>query len=607
MIFFKKIWQNTAKIENRKVNHVVTIAAILFILVGILLVYLELRSEEVDPVSIIGLVLIGLVVSFLFVIFLVNRRIVNVFDFAKRSRKRASKLRKRIVVAFSLGAALPTIIVAVFSTYFFNFGVQSWFDDKVSRVLEQSILVGESYIEEHVLQLKETAISISDDLDAMYYDLANNSNLFQKVLEAQAEMRSLDEAIVFRKSTNTILAQTALSFSLSFLTIPSYVFDRVSKGQVVQTPSEPTKIKVLIKLKGYDDSYLLIGRLVDKKIIDHINKSSGTASEYFRLKSHIYDLQVKFLMIFILLAMLLLLSAIIWGRRFAEKMVKPIRDIVIATEKVKNGDFTAQVAEEGLQKDEIRILSSAFNRMIKQIDRQQRDLIVAQRALAWSDVARRVAHEIKNPLTPIQLSAERLLRKFKSEVEDKTVFEKYVSNIIKHSNEIKLIVSEFVNFARLPSPEFAKCEIIAMISQLVDTRRLINDNITYQFNSNAKFFELVCDVTQINRVMVNLLQNAEDALEEISYKKRIAVNVIVEGDLLNISVLDNGSGFDQEVLKNAAKAYFTTKPKGTGLGLAIVDRIVQDHGGVLEICNYEQGGAEVRLIFNSKELRAKLN
>ena len=165
MIFFKKIWQNTAKIENRKVNHVVTIAAILFILVGILLVYLELRSEEVDPVSIIGLVLIGLVVSFLFVIFLVNRRIVNVFDFAKRSRKRASKLRKRIVVAFSLGAALPTIIVAVFSTYFFNFGVQSWFDDKVSRVLEQSILVGESYIEEHVLQLKETAISISDDLE----------------------------------------------------------------------------------------------------------------------------------------------------------------------------------------------------------------------------------------------------------------------------------------------------------------------------------------------------------------------------------------------------------------------------------------------------------
>jgi two-component system nitrogen regulation sensor histidine kinase NtrY len=537
---------------------------------------------------------------------LLNNPVSSLFSFIKRTRKRAYKLRKRIIIAFSFGAAVPTIIVAVFSTYFFNFGVQSWFDDKVSRVLEQSIIVGESYINEHIMQLKETAISISDDYDDLYYKLVYNPELFQEILTGQAEMRTLDEAIIFKKDTNTILAQTALSFSLSFLAIPSYVFDKASKGEVVQISSDPTKLRILIKLRNYNDTYLLIGRLIDEKIIDHINRANGTAQEYFRLKGHIFDLQVKFAMIFILLAIILLLAAIIWGRHFAEQLVKPIRELVIAAEKVKNGDLTAQVPEGGLKKDEIKILSLAFNRMVKQIDRQQRDLLIAQRALAWSDVARKVAHEIKNPLTPIHLGAERLLKKFKNQVQDPDSFEKYINNILKNSNEIRMIVSEFVNFARLPSPDFSKHEIVSIINQLVDERRLINDKILYQVFSNVKLFELVCDGTQLNRVLVNLLQNAEHALENISYQKRITVHIMLDGDFIAISVLDNGLGFSPHVLENATKAYFTTKAKGTGLGLAIVDKIVQDHLGTLNIFNREEGGGCVKLTFNAKELRVKL-
>ena len=311
-------------------------------------------------------------------------------------------------------------------------------------------------------------------------------------------------------------------------------------------------------------------------------------------------------MIFILLAIILLLAAIIWGRHFAEQLVKPIRELVIAAEKVKNGDLTAQVPEEGLKKDEIKILSLAFNRMVKQIDRQQRDLLIAQRALAWSDVARKVAHEIKNPLTPIHLGAEMLLKKFKNQVQDQDSFEKYINNIIKNSNEIRMIVSEFVNFARLPSPNFSKHEIVSIINQLVDERRLINDKILYQVFSNVKLFELVCDGTQLNRVLVNLLQNAEHALENISYQQRITVHIMLDGDFIAISVLDNGLGFSPHVLENATKAYFTTKAKGTGVGLAIVDKIVQDHLGTLNIFNREEGGGCVKLTFNAKELRVKL-
>ena len=606
-MFLKKFWQSIVKHRySKNVPYTIIAAAVIFLLINSFFVYLEFQYSEVDPVSVIGLMLIILVGSLLFVILLLNNPVSSLFSFIKRTRKRAYKLRKRIIIAFSFGAAVPTIIVAVFSTYFFNFGVQSWFDDKVSRVLEQSIIVGESYINEHIMQLKETAISISDDYDDLYYKLVYNPELFQEILTGQAEMRTLDEAIIFKKDSNTILAQTALSFSLSFLAIPSYVFDKASKGEVVQISSDPTKLRILIKLRNYNDTYLLIGRLIDEKIIDHINRANGTAQEYFRLKGHIFDLQVKFAMIFILLAIILLLAAIIWGRHFAEQLVKPIRELVIAAEKVKNGDLTAQVPEEGLKKDEIKILSLAFNRMVKQIDRQQRDLLIAQRALAWSDVARKVAHEIKNPLTPIHLGAEMLLKKFKNQVQDPDSFEKYINNILKNSNEIRMIVSEFVNFARLPSPDFSKHEIVSIINQLVDERRLINDKILYQVFSNVKLFELVCDGTQLNRVLVNLLQNAEHALENISYQQRITVHIMLDGDFIAISVLDNGLGFSPHVLENATKAYFTTKAKGTGLGLAIVDKIVQDHLGTLNIFNREEGGGCVKLTFNAKELRVKL-
>jgi len=605
-MFLRKLRQIIIKHRYSKPAPYIIAAAIIFFLVNSFFVYLEFQHKEVDPVSVIGLMLIILLGSLFFIILLLNIPFSSLFLFVKRTRERVYKLRKRIIIAFSFGAAVPTIIVAIFSTYFFNFGVQSWFDNKVSRVLEQSIIVGESYINEHILQLKETAISISDDYDDLYYKLVYNPELFQEILTGQAEMRALDEAIIFKKDTNTILAQTALSFSLTFLTIPPYVFDKANKGEVVQISSDPTKLRILIKLRNYNDTYLLIGRLIDEKIIDHINRTNGAAQEYFRLKSHIFDLEVKFALIFILLAIILLLAAVIWGRHFAEQLVKPIRELVIAAEKVKNGDLTAQVPEEGLKKDEIKILSLAFNRMVKQIDRQQRDLFIAQRALAWSDVARKVAHEIKNPLTPIQLAAERLLKKFKSQVEDKDSFEKYTNNIIKNSNEIRMIVSEFVNFARLPSPDFSKYEIVSIVNQLVDERRLINDKILYRVFSNVKLFELVCDVTQLNRVLVNLLQNAEDALESVAYQKQITVQIMADGDFVAISVSDNGVGFSSQVLENATKAYFTTKVKGTGLGLAIVEKIVQDHRGTLNIFNREEGGGCVKLTFNAEELRDKI-
>lgn len=602
----REIWSKLQKVcwSNILITIFIMGGICLFLFL-ISLIYNQLQLNKPDPVNVIGLILSSLGVFSLFGLFLARNVVSRAFTYIKEGKKRVSKLRRRIIIAFSIGAALPTIIVAVFSTYFFNFGIQSWFDKKITNVLEQSVIVGESYIAEHILQLKETAISVADDLSDMYYDLIHNSELFTKVLNAQAEMRSLDEAIVFQKTTNTILAQTSLSFSLSFATIPSHMTARADKGEIVRIASDPTKIRILIKLRDYNDTYLLIGRLIDSKIIDHIDKTNGAASEYHRLKAQITSMQIKFSMVFILLSLILVASAIIWGRSFAEKMVKPIRELVMAAEKVKGGDLTVQVPEEGLKKDEIKVLSIAFNRMVIQIDRGQKDLLVAQRALAWSDVARRVAHEIKNPLTPIQLSAERLIKKFKDEVVDKESFEKYAKNIIRHSNDIKGIVSEFVNFARMPSPTFGLHDIVSLVSELVDARKLISYNTSYSFKSNTDKFDLICDISQINQVMSNLMLNAEEALSETNITGKISIEIKAEGEILSISVSDNGPGFPKNILQNATEAYVTTKSSGTGLGLAIVERIVQDHFGKVIIFNKIEGGATIKLIFNARELKSK--
>jgi two-component system nitrogen regulation sensor histidine kinase NtrY len=597
--FFKYL--KSTKISDRLMVAVACIALILSVITY------KIITEESNMMSsntskIMWIILCDLIVVLALCV-LVTRKFLKIWGAQDSSSK--SSLHHRIVLTFSLVAAVPTVLISIFSTYFFNYGLQSWFDQKISKVLDQSIIVARSYISEHTLQLKETTILVADDLSNMYYDLVRDPQLFSKTLSAEAEIRSLSEAIVFQRGTNTILAQTALSFSLSFSTIPMTLIERASKGDVVQVHSDPKKIRMLIKLKEYDDTYLLVGRLIDSKVIEHIDETNGAAEQYYRLRNNMSHIQIMFSIAFIFVALLLFLASISWGSVFATKIIKPIKKLVSATEKVQKGDLSVQIPEDSLSSDEISLLTRAFNRMIKQIDHQQKDLVIAQRALAWSDVARRVAHEIKNPLTPIQLSAERLLKKFENEVGDKIAFRRYIDTIIRHNNDIKTIVSEFVNFARLPTPIFTQGEIVSAISDVVESRKSINEKITYNFKTSSEKIDLVFDQKQIRQVMINLLKNAEESLEET---KAPAIDVILSAshESVEIAVSDNGHGFNSELLPIATEAYVGKRTKGMGLGLAIVKKIVQDHSGTISIKNNEQGGALINLVFDLAELSSKL-
>ncbi len=590
--------------NSRRILFVLTIVAIILVGVTYYAVSIDDKSLGPDPSRVISLILIDLVVILLLGIVLSRKFLQNFIEI--EDGKRVSKLQNRIIVAFSLVTAIPTIIVSVFSAYFFNFGIQAWFDQKISAVLDESIIVSKSYINEHKGQLRETALSVANDLSDMYYDLIHNQTLFTTILDGEVEMRSLVEAIVFHQPTNTVIANTYLSFALSFFNIPADLMQRADTGEIVEIQDDPTKLRMLIKLKDHNDIYLLVGRLIDDKIIDHIDKTKGAAAEYYRLKKHISSMQIKFSIVFIFIALLLLLVAINWGMIFTKKIVNPIKRLVMATEKIKAGDLTIQVPENAGDKDEISVLSSAFNRMVKQIDRQQRDLVIAQRALAWSDVARKVAHEIKNPLTPIHLASERLLRKFSNQVEDKVEFDKYIQMIIRHTDDIKKIVLEFVNFARLPAPVFTNCDLVPLVKNMVDSRKLINDKILYNFTTTDNYLDFICDTTQVNQVMINLLKNAEESIKMTGSMLGIISTAIKKtNNQIILTVIDNGVGFPANLIHKATDAYVTTRSKGSGLGLAIIKKIAQDHAGTLDLANLPEGGAIVTVTFNLEELKLK--
>lgn len=548
-----------------------------------------------NPSFIIKMVLMDLIVLLALSI-LVVRKVFKTLIY-KNNDYAGGRLRNRIIIMFSLVAAIPTIIISLFSAYFFNFGLQSWFNQRVDNILTYSVTLSQAYSSDFSMQLKETTVAVADELSDMYYDLVHEPHIFNKILNAQASFRSLNEAMVFQNTTRSILAQTSMSFSLAFSTISSHLIARADAGEIVEIKSDPTRVRMLIKLREYNDTYLLVGKLIDPKLIDYSNKTSHAVKEYNNLNEHLLSLQVQFSMAFIAVAMLLLIIAISGGMIFAGHIIKPIRKLLVATEKLQHGDLSVQVSEEGPKDDELLILSRAFNKMVSQLNSQQKDLIIAQRALAWSDVARMVAHEIKNPLTPIQLASNMIKQKFEGEVTDKVSFNKYLQTILRHTSDIGTILTEFVNFAKMPSPKFQKVKLVKLLSEFIESRRLLNEKITYIFQTDLENFEFSADPVQLTQIMINLVKNAEEAMIDNPKEKKVLVSLHIKEEYVVLSVEDNGTGFPLEVLTKASELYFTTRAKGTGLGLAIVQKIVGDHNGTFSIRNIPEGGAKIELIF----------
>jgi two-component system nitrogen regulation sensor histidine kinase NtrY len=705
-------------LRTRTLAGAIALAALASIVVTYILLTRHAGKYALDAKSIIAIILVNLTLL-LTLGAIVTRRAVRLWASLKEGSV-GSRLQTRIVAMFTLVTIVPTILVSVSSAMFFNLGIQSWFDERVSTALEESVIVAEAYLNEHKDIIRADALAMAGDLDREVESgmASPPSASFSRMVNTQTELRSLTEAMVFRP--HQVLAQTPFAFSLTFERLPDGFMERANHGEVVAFLEDRDKVRALVKLHSMDDTYLLIGRLVDPKVLAHVDVANGSVEQYRHLKENISNIQIEFEVIFVLLALLLLIVAIWYGMHFASHLVGPITKLVKAAERVRGGDFTVRVTEGRLD-DEVATLTRAFNRMTDELEKQRNDLIeanrqldtrrrfseavlsgvsagimalssdkritlfnpvaaslllvpqdtvlkgeiiteiipefaelflradeksgllvqdditvtrsdkthvlhvrvtverilesiegyiitfdditellVAQRNAAWSDVARRVAHEIKNPLTPIQLAAERLRKKYLPQITvDPENYIKYLDTIGRHVGDIGKIVEEFVTFARMPAPLMKYEDINAIIRKAVFSEQTAHTEIVYRMKLGDSAVIIHCDEQQISRVLLNLLKNAAEAFEVREEAQAvITVQCYAEGEYCKIRIMDNGPGFPPDKIHRLLEPYMTTRAKGTGLGLAIVKKIIDDHKAQLSLENLPEGGACITIIFS---------
>lgn len=718
------------------------------LLAGILTYAVLTRSYPFggDPETIIALFVVDLTLLLALTV-VILRRVVKLW-IAGKSRKAGSKLHARFVTIFSLLAIIPSVLMATFSSFFFFFALQSWFDDKVKMAVTESVSVAEAYLKEHQQNIRSDVLLMARDINSIGISRYYDPTVFQDHLYNLAFIHSVNEALIFDRAGN-IVARFGLTFSIHLDQFTNTDFERAAQGDIILKSDQIDKsgksskgdiIRALIKLDNLPDSYLLIGRYVDGQVLQHIENTKQASDAYTQLDSTRTNLEQTGIALYLVVSLLLLLTAIWAGLYFANRLVKPIGRLIDAAEKVGEGKFDIQLSDPD-PKSEFGTLTRTFNSMTTQLENQRSellktndvlnlksifmetvlagvasgvigldqkftielinesgltllgipkdeilkknvtkilpilsdeiahlkthtihdlegqlkytdpegitkvflyriaaeiqnekatgyvltfhditDLISAQRKAAWSEVAKRIAHEIKNPLTPIQLSAERLLTKYKKQItDDAETFASCVETIVRQVEQIGRMVDEFSAFARMPGPRFQQVPFIKLCNQAVVLQETAHPNIVFKFHTQLNDFAdrpegviLQCDPGQIDQVLKNILQNAIEAIEmkkesltsEAQRKKyigRIDCKFEHSGKTISFSVQDNGIGMQNYTSEQLTEPYVTTKKTGTGLGLAIAKKIIEDHAGQIKIIPVQSGvRAEIILPFDAK-------
>ena len=373
-------------------------------------------------------------------------------------------------------------------------------------------------------------------------------------------------------------------------------FDKSLAGlPVIITNNTENKTTAMIKLNSLIDTYLLISRNVDPEIISYLRDTEQAVNFYYTVESKQLGIKITFAIIYILVVALLLFISTIIAISFADRLTKPIINLIAASENISKGILDSRVPEASTDK-EFSKLNKNFNNMIQRLKKQQDKLLIAERYSAWESVARKLAHEIKNPLTPIQLSIDRLKEKYQKKItEGQDEFKNYLSTINRQIKDIENLVNEFSSFARMPSPIFKKIEIDIVLKRAVTFYKMSSKNEINLTSKNIKK-NIRGDEEQLYRVFINLIKNSEDSIAEMKeknmdFKGKINIDIDGNNDYIIISLADNGIG-----IKDTTKImtpYFTTKKDGTGLGLPIVSKVVNEHKGELTILNNNPGAVVI--------------
>ena len=517
----------------------------------------------------------------------------------RKKRKVGSEVNLKYILYFSSTTLLPSIIIAVFSLILFNVGLQRYFDDKMKNIVNSSSELAKNYVE-------QTRNSIEADILLMVLDINNKSSLyyenpkrFLNLLTSQRLIRRLDEVHLIDSSANIIMSNI-VNPNISFVPPTEEAFEISLNGKPVRIADTNTnRTSALIKLSNFIDTYLYIVRFMDPKVINYLTQTGEAVSFYFSIQESKTGIKITFGIIYLLVVTLFLFLAIIISINLASRLTTPIINLIGASEKISAGDLNAKVPIIDTD-DEIKNLNANFNLMIEKLKKQQDKLIMSERHMAWESIARKLAHEIKNPLTPIQLSIDRIKEKYLNKIDEKdNSFSDYLSTIAKQIKDIEFLVNEFSDFARMPKPVFKKINIKSVISRSLDLNKMSEKDINFNLSTVKKSYYIYGDEEQMNRVFVNLIKNSLESIhskknKNVDFKGKIEVDIKEDSDYIYVTIIDNGVGFDQVDKAKMLTPYFTTKKNGTGLGLAIVTKVISDHKSTI-LFNSIENGAKVEI------------
>ena len=573
----------------------IIISSFLCIFMG-LVTFLTFINEGFVPLTDNNLQTLLIIDIFLLLIFfsLIFKNFYRFYYTGKKNKKGAQTNLKYISV-FSLFTVIPSLIVAIFSLFIFNFGVQNYFDKQITKAVNNSFDVAKNYLEESKENVLSDVILMSVGLNRasnLYY---SNLSRFENVVRSEKLLRKIDDVYLI-DSLGIVLLSDVRDITEEFVIPSDEDYDQVLEGKPVFVSNNlENKTTVMTKLTSLVDTYLYISRNIDPEILRYLNETEQAVSFYYSVENSQTGIKVTFAIIYIIVVTLLLFLSTSIAITFASRMTKPIINLIGASDSISKGALDVKVPELEID-DEFKQLNKNFNSMIERLKEQQDKLLITERYEAWETVARKLAHEIKNPLTPIQLSIDNLREKYKNKFNNKSEeFEKYLQTINRQIKDIEKLVNEFSNFARMPRPILKKIDFTKVIKKSLDFAKMTSKN-SINFKHEKKSLFIKGDEDQLNRVFINLMKNSEEALlekfeKDPNFKGNIDIEITNNNDYIVCRLTDNGPGISDS--KKAMTPYFTTKKKGSGLGLPIVTKIINEHSGNFSIKNKTKGTGTV--------------
>ena len=556
---------------------------------------IELSSQNLQLLLILNIGLLALL--FIFIFLEIKKAIKNDID------KDGLKSNKKYITFFALFTIIPSLLISIFSLFLFSFALEKYFDKKVTTVVNNSYELARDYVDEVKNKIQSEIILIAFDVNKSKKFLNDDKKEYKRFLRTQKLIRGVDEIHI-------INIEKKLLFST--LEDKDPYLPPVDKAlNLVLDDDRPLKIinafenrsAAIMRLQNFEDRFIYVVKYLDKNISKYLTESQEAINFYYTVEEKSSGIKISFAIIYIIIVSLLLFISISIGIRFSSRFFRSINNLILASTSIGEGNLDIKVPEVKTDKD-LEILNKNFNEMIDRLKDQQDKLIINERHEAWGSLARKLAHEIKNPLTPIQLTIDRLKNKYSSELteKNKNEFKENLKIINSQIKQIEKLVNEFSDFARMPKPIFQKIDLIILMKDNIKLLKELDETIKIDFKNNIKQILFNSDKEQLSRVFLNLIKNSIESIQQktekvSNFNKIIAIELNDLDSHISLIINDNGIGFkDLNNIKEILNPYFTTKKQGTGLGLSIVNKIINDHNGNIEFISKEDG-AMIKITF----------